>query len=479
MKRLLVILLSVVLVTADPALPARAADDPLPVLDPAAASKVSYRREVAPILRRHCWSCHNPADAQGGLDLTAVATFAAGGQKGVSWIAGKPDQSLVVQMLTGAKKPAMPYKEPPLSAAKIHTLRQWILAGARDDSPPAVAEKVVIPNTYRTAPPITSLAFSPDGKLLATACRSEVVVLTADGSGEPQRLATESDLVTYVGFSPDGKLLASAGGIPGVSGQVRFFELTGGKARLKSAQRLTRDTLFRGGFSPDSKSLALGSAEGTVYVLTVGEVAPARKYDLHSDWVSDVTYSVDGKMLFSVGRDKAVKVSSAEDGKLLRAIASLSDYVNAVDATEGLAIAAGRDRTPTTYTLKQALLGVTLEGSGNGTRPVANAAAYTKRLEGQPGEVLALAVSADRKLLAVGGAYSDVRVYQVVDGKRIALIAGVPQPVYAVALSPDGKCLAVGGASGQIHLHELPGGKRLQQVTPVPVAADKTGDKGK
>src|SRR5262249_7515263 len=192
----------------------------------------------------------------------------------------------------------------------------WILAGAKDDSEPKVPEKVVIPKNYKVAPAVTSVAFRPDGKQLAAACRSEVVVLAPEGDAEPQRLPTESDLRTHVGFSPDGQTLAAVGGSPGQYGEVTFFQQAEGVWKLRTAKRIGKDTLFRGGFSPDGKTLALGGPDGAVYVVPTGD-GELQKHDLHSDWVCAVVYSVDGRLLISASRDKTVKVTLAETGKLV------------------------------------------------------------------------------------------------------------------------------------------------------------------
>jgi WD40 repeat protein len=346
---------------------------------------ISYRRDVAPILKRHCITCHTKNDAQGDLSLDSVKSFAAGGKSGPAFKAGKPEESLVLRMLSGAKRPSMPYKQPPLSPVKVSLLRQWILAGAKDDSDATpVVEHIAIPSTYRVAPAVTSLCFSPDGKRLAVACRSEVVVLAVDGKGAPQRLPTESDLLTCVCFSPDGQTLAAVGGSPSLYGEVRFFSTAGGTFALRSARRIGKDTLFRGGFSPDGRILGLGGADGAVYLvpLATGEV---RKHDLHSDWVSAVAWSMDGRLLISGSRDKTIKVSLAETGKLLRLIATSTDCVNAVAATPTMAISAGRDRVPATYDLKLALGEVALRGTGNEMGPDRPSAQYTRSLEGQPG----------------------------------------------------------------------------------------------
>jgi len=449
--------------------PALSQPPALPPLDAEAAAKVSFRRDVAPILKRHCTSCHTKNDAQADLNMDTVALFARGGKKGPSFVPGKPDESLTIQMLTGAKKPMMPHKQPPLPTAKIQTLRLWVLGGAKDDSEPTVAsDPVVIPKTYKVPPAVASVAFSPDGNSLAVACRSEVVVLPADGSGEGQRLPTESDLITYVGFSPDGQTLASAGGTPGQYGEVRFYQLADGKWQLRAARRIGKDTLFRGGFAPDGKTLALGGTDGAIYQVPTGD-GDVRKHDLHSDWVSAVTYSVDGLLLISCSRDKTVKVTLAETGKLVRSIATSAEYVNAVAATPTLAISAGRDRVPATYDIKLSVGDVTLTGSGNGLTPTRPAAQYTKKLEAQPGEALDLTTDAKRSKLAVAGVGSEVRIYSLPDGKRLANLTAVPAPVYAVALSADGTRAATGSFNGQVRIYDAATGKLIKQLVPVPV----------
>jgi WD40 repeat protein len=450
--------------------PAMHAADKLPPLDRAAAEKVGYRQDVWPILKRHCWGCHSSMKPEGGLKLDSVADMRKGGDGGPLFKPGKPDESLLLTMISG-DKPKMPRKQPPLSGAKVQMLRLWILAGARDDSTAEDTRTVVkVPERYRFAPAVTSVAFSPDGKHLAAACRSEVVLLDPEGKSPPVRLATESDLLSHVEFSPDGKLLAAVGGSPSRYGEVRFFDLAG---KLVSSRRVGHDTLFRGNFAPDSKVIAVGGADGAVHIIPVNSREKPRKLELHSDWVLDVVYSPDGKMLVSGGRDKATKVSSVETGELLRSVDSSTELVSAVASDGQFAVSSGRGRALIGYEYRTALAGIQVTGAGNGARPISRRAQYVRPFETQPGEVLSIATSADRKLIAVAGDYGDVRVYRIADRQRVALISKVPAPIYGVALNRDGSRLALGSKSGPVQVYELPSGKLLKSLTPVPVATSR------
>ena len=439
----------------------------------AAEPEVSYRGDVWPILKRHCWSCHSGTDPQGGLKMDSVADMLKGGDSGPLYVAGKPDESRLFQVISG-DKPSMPPKSPPLAAMKVDLLRRWLAGGAKDDSggsplgPAAGPPSVAIPATYRFPAAISSVALSGDGKRLAAAVRSEVVLLEIDDvAAPPRRVPTDCDLLTHVEFSPDGAVIAASGGQPGRHGEVRFLRYSDGGA--VATRRSGNDTLFRGNFSPDGKRLALGGADGAVHLIPVDPAAEIRRFELHTDWVMDVSFAPDGKTFVSGGRDKATKISDGETGVLLRAVDASPDIITAV-ATDGVfAVSAGRARTLIGYDYKIALSGVGVTGAGNGAQPITKRDQYTKPFEGQPAEVLDMAASGDRKLVAVAGMFGEVRVYRIADRQRVASVANVPAPIYSLALDQAGTRLAVGSKGGQVLVYELPAGKLLRTIVPVPV----------
>lgn len=107
------------------------------------AASASFEREVMPLLEKRCNKCHYPEEQRGGLDLTRLSTMLRGGDDlGPAIVPSKPDDSPLIQVLTGATKPEMPKKGEKLPASEIELLRRWIAEGARDDSPTFASDDV-------------------------------------------------------------------------------------------------------------------------------------------------------------------------------------------------------------------------------------------------------------------------------------------------------------------------------------------------
>ncbi|HUY88480.1 MAG TPA: DUF1553 domain-containing protein [Pirellulales bacterium] len=94
-----------------------------------AADEDLFRERVAPIFEKHCLRCHGQK-VEGGLSLLSAEKLAAGGDSGPAVEPGKPDDSLLIEMVSG-EKPEMPKGGKRLAEEEIAVLRQWIAAGAR------------------------------------------------------------------------------------------------------------------------------------------------------------------------------------------------------------------------------------------------------------------------------------------------------------------------------------------------------------
>ena len=106
----------------------------------ASADDKLFRERVTPIFEKHCVRCHSADEHKGGLSLATAEAARKGGDSGAAFIAAKPDDSLIVQHVSG-DKPEMPKNAPPLSVQQVATLREWIAAGAAWPADVALKDK--------------------------------------------------------------------------------------------------------------------------------------------------------------------------------------------------------------------------------------------------------------------------------------------------------------------------------------------------
>src|SRR3954451_19169209 len=101
------------------------------------STKVSYYREVRPILQANCQGCHQAAKNKGGCVMTDFKKLLAGGDsEGAAIVASHPEKSSILAMITPKDgEVRMPKNKPPLMETDVNTIRNWITQGAVDDTP--------------------------------------------------------------------------------------------------------------------------------------------------------------------------------------------------------------------------------------------------------------------------------------------------------------------------------------------------------
>jgi WD40 repeat protein len=147
---------------------------------------------------------------------------------------------------------------------------------------------------------VLKIAFSPHGSILATASRDSTAQLFDIDRGETlARMAHEGE-VTAILFSPEGGQLATAS----VDRTVRFFEAEHGRetARLDFADRA-----FRIAFSADGRLLTAALRDGTARVFCAATGAELARLD-HGGWIRNSAFSREGTVLCTIGDDNVLRL---------------------------------------------------------------------------------------------------------------------------------------------------------------------------
>ena len=316
-------------------------------------------------------------------------------------------------------------------AEPVETTVRIDSGGAWPDCPPPVTPiRVILFRALRDhAAAVLSVAFSPDGNLLASGSRDGAVRLwEVAGGREASTLRGHTEAVSSVAFSPDGNLLASGSR----DGTVRLWEVAGGREvnTLRGYAGMVSSVVF----SPDGSLLASAASDQTIKLWEVADGREVNTLRGHTNAVLSVAFSPDGSLLASASRDGTVKLWDVADG---REVNTLREHIGTVFAVafspDGRMLAsAASDRTIKLWDVR----------TGQEMRT----------LSGHDDAVLSVAFSPDGSLLASGSRDGTVRLWDAVMGRELRALPGHEGGVESVAFAPGGTLLAGGTIGDGIEL---------------------------
>ena len=404
-----------------------------------AAEPVSFRRDVAPILQQRCVACHGEEKTKGGYRLDTFESLGRPGDSGdPPFTPGDAAKSSLHRLLIAPEADdRMPQKADALPPEEIAVMERWIAEGAKFDGDRPAQSLAELsrgrflrsaPERYPRALPVTALAFSPDGSLLAVSGYHEVLIFQTEGGTRPRRIGGLPERITSLAWSPKDNLLALGGGTPARWGAVALVDTANGYA-VRVLCDLPEQALSVA-ISADGTQLAAGCGDRTVRLFDLPSGKPTRVLRPHADWVQSVAFNPKGSLLVSTSRDRTARLLDPATGEVQ------TTYRGHTSALLCAAFIADGTR----------IFSTARGGAGHIWQP--EKADKRGEFSGFPGDVERLASTAVG--IVAGCADGMVRLYQTGDSLPYFTFTGHTAPVQAIAASRDGEWLASGSTDGEV-----------------------------
>ena len=321
-----------------------------------------------------------------------------------------------------------------------------VAASVEGASDPVIFTATVSKETLATATPwrtltehkdrVLSVAYSPDGSLIATGSSDNTIRLWDGATGQRKKiLMGHTGEVYSVAFSPDGLTLASGSG----DDTIRLWDVETQKNKLEFNGHSFAVTAVA--YSADGSEIASGTLEGDIHLWDA--VTGEHKTSLtgHEGNVSSIVFSPDRLLIASGGTDRIVRLWDAVTGQQRETITEHS-FVRG----DGIDVAFNHDGSILASTGAWDLT-VRLWDPTTGQ--------HLKTLRGHKTGVYAVAFSPDGAMLATGSFDGEIRLWDPVTGAPQKILIGHTEVVESLAFSPNGDMLVSGSSDHTAHLWEI------------------------
>jgi len=211
--------------------------------------------------------------------------------------------------------------------------------------------------------------------------------------------------VTSVDFNADSSQLLIAGGIPSRRGELQVFNVADG-SRVLYLPQAHDDAIYAARFSPDGKRIASGGADKYLRTFDISTSQQLRRFEGHTSYVLGVAWKRDGQVIATSGADNTIKVWDAETGDQQRTIENFGRHVTSVQYI---------------------------------------------------GETDNIISSCGDKL---------VRIHNASNGGLVRNLGDVTSWLHTIAVTPDSNMAAAGDAGGNVYLWNANNGQQLKKLGP-------------
>jgi WD40 repeat protein len=270
-----------------------------------------------------------------------------------------------------------------------------------------------------------AIAFSPDGNILASGSQDQTVRLWDISTGQCSLvLQGHTSWIKSVAFNSNGSLLVSGSN----DRSIRLWNVSTGEC-IKVLQEHS-DWVWSVAFSSNDRTLASGSGDGTIKLWDTTTGLCLKTLEGHTNSVKTIVFSPDGNILASGSFDQTVRLWDINTGQCIKILQGHTEFVwSVVFSPDGRTLASNSDdQTTRLWDI--------------------NTGQVLKTVKERTNRVWSIAFSPDSNMLASSGEDQTIRLWDSNTGRTIKTIWGYSSVMWSVDFSPSGDMLASGNDQG-------------------------------
>ncbi|MGB9596295.1 MAG: protein kinase domain-containing protein [Candidatus Poribacteria bacterium] len=298
-------------------------------------------------------------------------------------------------------------------------------------------QKSYIPSLVGHIESISSLAFSPNGSMIASGSRDSTIKIWDSQTGQLiKTLAGQRNFITSIAFSPDSSSIVCGvewlEGESTIRGEVRLWNIKQGKIQYTLVGH--NGAVSAVAYSPDGKLIATGGTDKKVILWDAQTGKLLNILESHQGVVKSVAFSNNGRFLASASSDQSIHIWNPKTAK------SVMSYIRPYPAPVHF-VAFSPDDLSLIYVCADRTIRIRDLKTGG----------LKKMITGNKSEIKSIAFSPNGKFIATGHANKTLKISDIWQGTN-ETAASLNEEITAIAFSPDSKLLAVGTKNANIRI---------------------------